>query len=135
MTLYGLEIYSSDIDDRGIDFIVRKYPNSYWDIQVKSSRTTNYIFIEKSKFYIKENFIVALALFNNNENPDIFLIPSTVWATPDGMFVDRDYEGKISKPEYGINLSKKNYHKLDQFRFENMVTQIFKSQKMIDVDL
>jgi len=35
-TLFGFEVYDSEVDDRGIDFVVRKDENNYYDVQVKS---------------------------------------------------------------------------------------------------
>jgi len=32
------------------------------------------------------------------------LIPATAWSTPVSPLVDRDYEGKKSAPEYGLNI-------------------------------
>ena len=48
---YGFDVYSSEVDDHGIDFIVKKQ-KKYYEIQVKSLRDANkvrYIFILKSK--------------------------------------------------------------------------------------
>jgi hypothetical protein len=58
-----------------------------------------------------------------NHMPDIYLIPSKVWKSPNEVFVDRDYDkpGQTSKPEYGINISQKNYDILDKYRFETVV--------------
>ena len=46
LALYGFEIYGSEVDDHGIDFVARPAGTShYFDIQVKSSHGWNYIFI------------------------------------------------------------------------------------------
>jgi hypothetical protein len=43
--------------------------------------------------------LIAVVLFTEGQEPELFLIPMTVWNTPDAVFVDHDYvEGK-SKPE------------------------------------
>jgi len=34
----GLDVYSSEVDDRGIDFVIRRDVDRYYDIQVKSVR-------------------------------------------------------------------------------------------------
>lgn len=66
------------------------------------------MFFTKDKFVIGSNLLVALAVFNDAREPDLFLIPATAWLKPDGVLVDREYgEGRRSKPEYGINLSLK----------------------------
>jgi hypothetical protein len=48
--LLGLDVYSAEVDDRGIDFVVRQEPDRYWDVQVKSVRKLNYVFVRKDVF-------------------------------------------------------------------------------------
>jgi hypothetical protein len=43
--LLGYEVYSSEVDDRGIDFVLRRKPGLYWDVQVKSIRRKGYVFL------------------------------------------------------------------------------------------
>ena len=125
LVLLGLDVYSSEVDDRGIDFVVRQEPGRYWDVQVKSVRKLNYVFVRKDVFRLRENLLLALVLFEEDREPDLYLIPASRWEEPDGLFVDRDYDGKASKPEYGLNLSRKRLAELDPFRFENAGAIIF----------
>jgi len=60
-------------------------------------------------------------LFADNEVPALYLIPSTTWLNPNALFVSRDYPGKKSKPEWGLNLSKRNLRLLAPFTFEEVV--------------
>jgi hypothetical protein len=39
--LYGFDVYTSEVDDRGIDFVLRKGDTRYFDMQVKSIRNLN----------------------------------------------------------------------------------------------
>ncbi len=123
-TLAGFDVYASEVDDKGIDFIIRKGENSYYDVQVKSVRRLNYIFFPKGKFNLRKNLLAAIVLFSEGVPPKIFLIPSTVWVKPNDLFVSRDYEGKKSKPEWGLNLSKKNLHLLTQFELDKVVEEL-----------
>src|SRR5438128_2318526 len=102
-TLYGFDMYTSEVDDKGIDFVIRKDADVYYDIQVKSSRKLNYIFIRKDKLTLRERLLITVLLFFQGKPPQIYLVPSTVWANPNSLFVSRDYEGKKSKPEWGLN--------------------------------
>ncbi|HHX16894.1 MAG TPA: DUF4365 domain-containing protein, partial [Mollicutes bacterium] len=54
-----------------------------------------------------------------------FIIPSGVWEKPNEVFVDRNYDkpGQKSAPEYGINISLKNYDILDIFRFQEVIRE------------
>lgn len=115
----GLEVYSSEVDDRGIDFVVG-HDNNYYAIQVKSSRNLNYIYLKKDKFQPRENLLAAIVLFNSSEVPSFYLIPSTRWDSPDSFFVSRDYLDKKSKPEYGLNLSKRNLPFLETYSIDNI---------------
>ncbi|MFA5205070.1 MAG: DUF4365 domain-containing protein [Lentisphaeria bacterium] len=110
---YGLDVYSSEVDDHGIDFVVRGGDRRYFDIQVKSIRGKKYIFFPKLKFEIRDNLFAAIIVFIKGEDPYFFMIPSTAWLTPNALLVDRKYEKLASKPEYGLNISQK---KLAAFR-------------------
>ena len=121
---YGLEVFSSEVDDRGIDFIVKDKKGRFSEVQVKSLRGTGYVFAQKSKFNIdNRNLYMALLIFKEGKMPDFFLIPSEAWKVPNEVFVDRDYNkpGQTSKPEYGINFSIKNYNILEIFNFEESI--------------
>lgn len=90
---YGLEVFSSEVDDRGIDFIVKDKMGRFSEIQVKSLRGTGYVFSQKSKFNISNrNLYMALLIFKEGQMPDLFLIPSETWEVPNEVFVDRDYD-------------------------------------------
>jgi hypothetical protein len=123
--LLGFDVYSAEVDDRGIDFVLRREPDRYWDVQVKSIRDTGYVFFPKSKFRIRPTLLVALAIFEDGSEPNLFLIQATRWNDIDAVFVDRKYDGLKSKPEYGINLSKKGIKTLERFRFDHALGGIF----------
>lgn len=57
--------------------------------------------------------------------PDVFLIPSAVWEESNGVFVDRKYEkaGQKSQPEWGIDMSNKNYYILEMFDFKDSIKE------------
>ena len=120
-TLYGFDLYTSEVDDRGIDFIVRKDEDRYYDVQVKSVRGLNYIFFRKDKFRLRPNLLAAIILFFQGEAPQFYLIPSTAWRKPNALLVSHDYEGKKSPPEWGMNLSQRNLPLLDPYAFEKVI--------------
>lgn len=132
---YGLEVYTTEVDDRGIDFIIKDKNGRFCEIQVKSLRGTGYVFMQKSKFDItNKNLYLALLLFEAGKLPDVFLIPAQAWEVPNEMFVDRNYDkpGQKSAPEYGINISKKNYSILEIFNFEDSIQDfLIKSETIV----
>jgi hypothetical protein len=123
-TLYGFDIYTSEVDDRGIDFVIRRSQNHYYDVQVKSLRGMGYIFFPKDKFELRPNLLAAIAVLLPQEPPHLFLIPSQAWTTPNQLFVSRDYLGKKSKPEWGLSLNKTTYPLLKNYTFDQVVSSL-----------
>ena len=123
-TMYGFQVYSAEVDDRGIDFVVRYEKGPFLSIQVKSTRGLNYIFIQKDKFQLSPHFYLALVILYENVEPELFLIPSEAWLELNNLLVSHDYEGKQSKPEWGVNLSKKNLPLLEPYRFDTMISKL-----------
>lgn len=113
----GLEVYSAEVDDRGIDMVIG-HDNEYYAVQVKSSRCNGYIYFQKEKFSLRKNLLAAIVLFDGDE-PSFYLIPSLRWQNVDGFFVSRDYVDKKSKAEYGLNMSRRNIFRLEEFRLEH----------------
>lgn len=119
-TSYGFEVYTSEVDDHGVDFIA-KIPGKkrFYEVQVKSVRNYGYVFIAKSKMpELSENRLVCYLHFIDGQLPEVFVIPATAWNKPNAVLVDRKYDkpGQNSKPEWGINISKKNYTLLDEYK-------------------
>lgn len=127
-TLSGFEVYEPEVDDHGIDIIVRRKGGRYYEIQVKSVRRlphkTNYIFFTKSKFEPRGDLLAAIVFLSAGKMPQLYLIPSESWLKPDAVLVERNYEGKKSKPEWGLNISLKNLELLRHFKFERMVRSL-----------
>jgi len=128
MTLasYGFSIYTAEVDDHGIDFVAET-ARGFLKFQVKAIRTatTKYVFMQKAHFDIHDDALfLFLILLTDGEHPDTYLIPASAWEKESKMFVYHAYEGKRSKPEYGLNLSKKNMPELEKFRLENRIPVI-----------
>jgi len=129
--LLGCDVFSSEVDQHGIDFVVRTRKGSHYDIQVKSCRIKpgqgSYIFMPKSKFAIDPSSLLAFVKFVQGEPPTLFLIPSCVDGIANPLFENRDYgEGKKSPPEWGLTLSKKKMERLNaECLFEASVSRLF----------
>jgi hypothetical protein len=108
LTRMGLDIYSVEVDDHGIDFVVRSRDGmKYADIQVKTIRgLSSYVFMPDDKFPPKDNLYLALVLLPEGSPPKCCLVPRSAWGEghPDYL-VHHDYIGLKSKPECGINIS------------------------------
>ncbi len=122
-TSYKYEVYTSEVDDHGVDFVA-KAPNStdFYEIQVKSVRKTNYAFVPKDKIVFDDKHLVCFLKFTDDKMPDVYIIPITAWAKPNAVLVSHDY----GKGEWGINYSKKNKHLLEPYRLENFFSALIK---------
>jgi hypothetical protein len=50
-TKRGFDVYSSEVDDKGTDFVVRaEKPRRYYNVQAKSVRGFNHVFFRKAHF-------------------------------------------------------------------------------------
>jgi hypothetical protein len=125
LTSYGFDVYTSEVDDHGIDFVAKTKGGRYLELQVKAVRQNNYTFMSKDKWNIDEqNTYLILLLFTDNKMPDVYMIPATSWKSPDALLVDKDYVGFKSKPEYGVNISKKNLPLLERFSIEKTIESV-----------
>ena len=120
LTLAGFDIYTTDVDAKGIDFIIRTDNYKHIDVQVKTIRDkSRYVFVAKETWNneLRDNLYLILVILKNNEIPSVYFIPSTVWKSPTILFTDKNYdkEGQKSKPEWGINISKKNMDELNKY--------------------
>lgn len=114
---YGFDIYTSEVDDHGIDFVAKTKDGSFFEFQVKAVRKTNYVFMRKDKWDINApNTYLILMIFSDYKVPDVYMIPATSWKTPDTLLRDKDYVGLKSKPEYGVNIPKKNMPLLEKYK-------------------
>ena len=124
---YGFDVYTSEVDDHGVDFVARDpVSGKYYEVQVKSVREYTYVYSQKDKMPISPDRMLCLLRFENGSLPECYIIPSIVWLAPNDLFVDRPYgkEGQTSKPEWGINLSKKNMHILKAYNAEAFFSKI-----------
>ncbi len=128
--LLGFDVYTTEVDDKGIDFVIRLNHRNYIDIQVKTIREkTGYVFVNKdSRAWaepLKNNLFLALVVLKNNHTPTIYLIPASEWNSPTELLKSRDYIGSAkSKPDWGINISRKNTTLLTKYEISKVVAEI-----------
>ena len=123
---YGMSIYTSEVDDHGIDFVAETQ-KGFLKFQVKSIRSgTNYVFMHKDTFDVTDTSLyLILLILEDGHHPVEYIIPSSAWNNANSkLFVYHAYEDKKSQPEYGINISQKNIPELETYRIENMINCI-----------
>ena len=126
LTMYGFQVYQTEVDDRGIDFVARFDDRDFIEVQVKSTRTNGYIFARKENFPLRANMFMAVVLFEEGAAPPIYLIPALAWGRPTDLLVSRDYPGLKSKPEWGINISGKNMSELQTYHLDDTLNALCK---------
>ena len=123
---YGFEVYTTEVDDHGIDFLIKRQKSKkFYEIQVKSIREYGYVFMPKCTWEVdQENLYLVLLIFKEGKLPNVYMIPATAWQNSDELFKDKNYEGLKSEPEYGLNLSLKNQPLLEPYRIENIENKL-----------
>ena len=124
---YGFDIYTSEVDDHGVDFVARDpVAGIYYEVQVKSARGNAYVYAQKSKLPLKENGLLCYLRFVDGALPQVYVLPSMVWQCPNDLFVSRDYggAGQTSRPEWGINISQKNLPRLAPYAAEMFFSKL-----------
>ncbi|MBI4904346.1 MAG: hypothetical protein HY820_11960 [Acidobacteria bacterium] len=75
--LHGCDVFTSEVDDHGINFVVRTRAGRHYDVQVKSYRLTasktSYVFLQNSKSPISPQSLLALVQFVDGEAATLFL--------------------------------------------------------------
>ena len=76
--LLGCDVFTSEVDSHGIDFVVRTRGGVHFDVQVKSFRLkagqTPYVFMQKSKFKIDPSLLLALVQFVVGQPPALLAL-------------------------------------------------------------
>lgn len=124
---YGFDVYTSEVDNHGVDFVIKNEKGCFFEVQVKSSFLSNYTFIKKTKMNCKnESFIVCFLKFKEGLLPEVYLLPAVEWQSTNALLRDKDYTDPSHKstPEWGINHSLKNQRILDQYRSDDYIQSL-----------
>lgn len=120
---YGFEVYTCEVDDHGVDFIAKR-DEEYFDVQVKSIRKGNYVYLNNKKLKIADRFLICYLVFKENALPDIYIFPSTVWRKAQkrgGRELAKVF--KTYAKEYGIYYCKNADRILEPYRAESFFEQ------------
>lgn len=78
-TLEGFEVYDSEYDDRGIDFVVRNANGVFFEVQVKTTGANANPFIIESKFSPADTFLFCAVRVVNDSLPKLYLARGSDW--------------------------------------------------------
>ena len=118
--MFGFLVFSSEVDDRGIDFVARTLNGDHHDVQVKTITGFNYTFVKESKF--SEKLLICLIVLVEGKPPQSFLFCGSDWGkeASSGLLAKNTYPSS-KEPEYGIHCAAKRQPQLDNYRFEAVV--------------
>ena len=123
---YGFDVYTSEVDDHGVDFVAKAPKEKvFYEVQVKSVRDYKYTYISKGKMpeLSDDRLVCYIHFIENNQLPDVFVIPASAWKTPNAVLVEYGKEDD-GKGEWGINISRKNYAILNEYCIETWMNNI-----------
>lgn len=128
LAMYGFELYPPAVDDHGVDLVARWHRDPFFEIQVKSIRKPEYLFLRKKHFHPSPSLYLAVGLHLDGKEPVSLLLPSQVWhedKSQDNLLsqvlCENDYLEKKSDPEYGMRLTADRFEQLRQ-RFDLQTT-------------
>jgi hypothetical protein len=125
-------MFTAEVDDHGIDFVVRTRSGNHYDVQVKSFRVTPanhsavHVHSRSTSSRSGHPLLVALVKLLHGEPPTLHLIPCVKDGVVNPVFDSRDYgEGRKSLPEWGLTLSKRKLDSLSaEYRFDTVVQSL-----------
>ncbi len=122
-TLEGFEVYTTDYDDRGIDFVIRSAAGGFFSVQVKATGASANPFVYADKFQAALDFLFCAVRLIEGETPEIYLARGTDW--------DQEKEALHYNPGggdagayYELRFSGRHSTSLQRHRFENYVAQL-----------
>ena len=120
---YGYDVYTSEVDDHGVDFVARDIvTGTFYEVQVKSIYKGKYTYMQKQHMSVDDKYrLVCFLKFEDDRLPEVYIIPATAWQKPNAILVYRKYDkpGQKSKPEWGISYTIKNKKLIEKYKAEN----------------
>ena len=120
--MYGYLVFGAEIDDRGVDFVVRNEFGRHFDVQVKTVTGRNYTYIYESKF--SENLWICLVILTDGHHPTLYLLSGADWESDTSGLLQHHHYPKSREPEYGIHATKKRASAMEQYAFDRSVERL-----------
>jgi hypothetical protein len=122
-TLKGFEVYTTEYDDRGVDFVIRNASGGYFSVQVKATMGSANPFVYKDKFSPSADFVFCAVRLINGNQPEIYLARGSEW------LANKDYlacnaSGGTSGAYYEMRFAAKYAQALQTHQFEQYVAQL-----------
>jgi hypothetical protein len=88
------------------------------EVFVSTQRVGGYVFWTKRRLQLASNRFAAIVLVADDDDPTLYLVPTTEWRHAVRPLVDRDNVGKRSEPEYGISLARSSLATLERYAWD-----------------
>ena len=122
-TLEGFEVYTTEYDDRGIDFVIRNSAGRFYSVQVKATVPTVNPFIYESKFIDSEDFLVCAVRLREGSEPEIYLACGCDWGEGSDCLHHNESGGNTG-PYYEIRFSDKYQQALERHSFQVYIERL-----------
>ena len=120
--MYGYLVFSAEIDDRGVNFVVRNEAGSHFDIQVKTITGWNYTYIYESKF--SEDLWICPVVLTEGNQPTLYIFSGRDWNPDESGLLQRHHYRKSKEAEYGIHATKTRAPAMERFAFDRSVERL-----------
>ena len=118
--LEGFEVYYTEYDDRGVDFIVRDKKEIFYEVQVKTTGTTVNPFIYEEKFGKSDTFLFCAVRVEEGEPPSIYLAKGSDW-DKDIQCLRYNPSGGKAGSYFEMSFAKKYQSELAELEFQNSI--------------
>jgi hypothetical protein len=122
-TLEGYEVYTTEFDDRGIDFVIRSPEGNFYSVQVKTTGQSANPCIYARKFEASDRFLFFHVRLKEGEPPVLYTALGHEWG---GALecLSHNEGGGHSGAYYEIRFADKYAGELETLRFENYVERL-----------
>ena len=118
--LEGFEVYDTEYDDRGVDFIVRNKDKIFYEVQVKTTGTTVNPFVYENKFKNSDTFLFCAVRIIEGELPTIYLAKGSDWEKA-FQCLRHNPSGGNSGAYFEMSFAKKYQSELEKFQIESYI--------------
>ena len=120
--MYGYLVFSAEIDDRCVDFVVRNDAGRHFDVQVKTVTDKNYTFVCESK--CSEDLWICLVVLTESDHPTLYLFSGRDWNSDTSGLLQHHHYPKSKEAEYGIHAAKTRARAMKPFAFDQSVERL-----------
>ena len=128
LSAMGACIFRPEVDESGIDMLVRVTAGVYREVQVKSLRAPSpYAFAKKSSFVPCDALWMAFVRLEFGGSPKVYMIPSRDWLSPNSLLNDRPYGPDRKSPsEWGLSVTKKSAAILETYAIDRRIAEFLR---------